>query len=53
MKAAKADPYRGYACDGDQRWTAESVRDWWRDRARVTEHDLDGDFAEYLAGELR
>ena len=38
VEAAQQDPYRGYACDGDSRWTSESVRDWWRDRARVTEY---------------
>lgn len=38
VAAAQEDPYRGYACDGDSRWTPEAVRDWWRDRGRVTEY---------------
>ncbi|MCX4547348.1 hypothetical protein OG709_29475 [Streptomyces sp. NBC_01267] len=38
VTAAQEDPYRGYACDGDSRWTPEAVRDWWRDRGRVTEY---------------
>jgi hypothetical protein len=29
------DPYGGYACDGDDRWTPLTVRDWWSDRRRV------------------
>ncbi|EDY47356.1 hypothetical protein CRV15_35535 (plasmid) [Streptomyces clavuligerus] len=36
--AAQVDPYRGYACDGDSRWTPEAVRGWWHDRGRVTGH---------------
>ncbi|MFG3039338.1 ferredoxin [Streptomyces sp. NPDC048330] len=28
---------RGYNWDGDDHWTTESVRDWWRERARVQE----------------
>ncbi|MEU2655106.1 hypothetical protein ABZ615_07255 [Streptomyces sp. NPDC007325] len=38
VTAAQEDPYRGYACDGDGRWTPGAVRDWWRDRRRVTEY---------------
>jgi hypothetical protein len=38
VEAAQADPFYGYACDGDLRWTPESVRDWWRDRAHVAEY---------------
>lgn len=34
--AAQEDPYCGYACDGDSRWTPEAVRSWWRDRGQVT-----------------
>ncbi|MFD7262544.1 ferredoxin [Streptomyces sp. NPDC059874] len=37
MGAAAQDPYVGYACDGDDHWTPELVRDWWRERARVRE----------------
>ncbi|MDD9378407.1 hypothetical protein M8Z33_17445 [Streptomyces sp. ZAF1911] len=29
--------YNGYAMDGDDHWTVEGVRDWWRDRGRVRE----------------
>ncbi|MEV7585838.1 ferredoxin [Streptomyces erythrochromogenes] len=35
VEAARIEPYSGYACDGDDHWTAGSVRDWWRDRGRV------------------
>ncbi len=42
------DPLQGWACDGNQHWTPELVRHWWRDRSRVLEwiaHDLK-DWAE-------
>ncbi|MEV6205728.1 hypothetical protein [Kitasatospora sp. NPDC051914] len=29
------EPLGGYASDGDQHWTPESVRAWWADRGRV------------------
>lgn len=32
-QAADSDPFRGYGFDGDQHWTTELVRYWWRDRA--------------------
>ncbi len=32
---AGGEPFGGYACDGDQHWTPESVRQWWADRAFV------------------
>lgn len=38
LEAADADPFDGYACDGDSRWTAEAVRAWWSGRGEVTEH---------------
>ncbi|WP_030317921.1 ferredoxin [Streptomyces flavochromogenes] len=38
LSAIEADPMDGYAWDGDQRWTPESVREWWRDRERVLEY---------------
>ncbi|MFD7934534.1 hypothetical protein ACFV4T_08355 [Streptomyces sp. NPDC059755] len=38
VTAAQEDPYRGYACDSDSRWTPEAVRHWWRDRERVIEY---------------
>ncbi|CAM5312084.1 Ferredoxin OS=Streptomyces microflavus OX=1919 GN=HUT09_31610 PE=4 SV=1 [Streptomyces microflavus] len=28
--------FSAYGCDGDDHWTPETVREWWRDRARVT-----------------
>jgi hypothetical protein len=37
-EAAWADPFGGYACDGDQHWAPETVRAWWLDRARVEKH---------------
>ena len=38
LEAAEADPFVGYACDGDDRWTPEAVRAWWRSRSLVEEH---------------
>lgn len=35
--AALNDPFGGYGWDGDQHWTPESVRSWWRDRGRLRE----------------
>ncbi|MGW0394646.1 ferredoxin [Streptomyces sp. NPDC003042] len=35
LYAAVNDPYAGYACDGDDHWTPESVRAWWADRGRL------------------
>ncbi|WP_433060997.1 hypothetical protein [Dactylosporangium sp. CS-033363] len=29
------DPWSGWACDGDEHWTPDLVRAWWRDRRRV------------------
>ncbi|MEU9163719.1 ferredoxin [Streptomyces sp. NPDC048424] len=37
MAAAWQDPMRGFQYDGDERWTPELVRDWWRERGRVRE----------------
>ncbi|MFB6695438.1 hypothetical protein ACFCX3_33470 [Streptomyces virginiae] len=34
---ASLDLYEGYHWDGDDRWTVDSVRDWWADRGRVRE----------------
>ncbi|MFF7213688.1 hypothetical protein ACFZAU_24640, partial [Streptomyces sp. NPDC008238] len=25
-------------CDGDAHWTVESVREWWRERGRITSY---------------
>ncbi|MCX5405054.1 ferredoxin [Streptomyces sp. NBC_00335] len=32
---------QGYNWDGDDHWTVEAVRDWWRDRGRVREWAVD------------
>jgi hypothetical protein len=37
LVAACSDPFGGYLADGDQHWTVETVRWWWRDRQRVIE----------------
>ncbi|MFH8726292.1 ferredoxin [Streptomyces termitum] len=45
VEAADQDPFLGYGCDGDARWTPDAVREWWRDRGRITAylaaHDWD------------
>ncbi|MEU1619655.1 ferredoxin [Streptomyces sp. NPDC005722] len=38
VEAADEDPFAGYACDGDAHWTVESVREWWRERGRITSY---------------
>lgn len=38
VDAAACEPFGGYACDGDNRWTPAMVREWWRDRGRITEY---------------
>ncbi|MFI1801455.1 ferredoxin [Streptomyces sp. NPDC020379] len=38
VEAAQQDPFSGYGCDGDDRWTPAAVREWWRDRGRVRQH---------------
>ncbi|GAA1983136.1 ferredoxin [Catenulispora subtropica] len=52
LGAAYSDPLSGYASDGDQHWTVDTVRAWWRERARVSEWivrsgDTDGTYSEY------
>jgi hypothetical protein len=37
IAAAQEDPWAGWACDGDARWTRSLVRQWWRDRQRLRE----------------
>ncbi|WP_405790330.1 ferredoxin [Streptomyces sp. NBC_00029] len=37
VHGAGLELYTAYACDGDDHWTVESVRDWWADRGRVRE----------------
>ena len=34
---AAADPFGAWAVDGDEHWTPELVRIWWRDRSRLAE----------------
>ncbi|MET8495886.1 ferredoxin [Streptomyces microflavus] len=34
--AAEAEVFSAQGCDGDDHWTPETVREWWRDRARIT-----------------
>ncbi|MFD8750363.1 ferredoxin [Kitasatospora sp. NPDC059577] len=41
VEAADNDPLLGYGCDGDSRWTPETVREWWRDRGRVLQYLTD------------
>jgi hypothetical protein len=38
IDAAEAEAFSGYGCDGDAHWTPEAVREWWRDRRRITEY---------------
>jgi hypothetical protein len=35
LAAARSDPFRAYAADGDEHWTPELVRDWWAGRSRL------------------
>jgi hypothetical protein len=35
LTAAWNDPFGGYACDGDDHWTLDLMREWWADRARL------------------
>lgn len=46
VQAAAEDPYASYACDGDTWWTPDLVREWWRERGRVTEY-LAGGMSEW------
>jgi hypothetical protein len=43
--AASIDPFTGYACDGNEHWTAALIREWWSRR-----HDLLTWIAEQLRG---
>ncbi|MFI1563202.1 ferredoxin [Streptomyces sp. NPDC020490] len=38
VAAAEDEVLSGYGCDGDAHWTPETVREWWRDRARIVEY---------------
>jgi hypothetical protein len=42
--------WAGWACDGDDHWTTELVRDWWGDRARLDEW-IDRKLTEWAASE--
>jgi hypothetical protein len=67
LDAAWSDPFRGYAGDGHDHWTADGIRAWWADRARLREwavssldtgpHHIDAgpvlnELIAYLDGEL-
>nr|WP_062338099.1 hypothetical protein [Herbidospora sakaeratensis] len=45
LDAIEEEPFGDYARDGDDRWTPESVREWWARRGQVRA------FAESLAAE--
>ncbi|MFI6101799.1 hypothetical protein ACIA8G_40145 [Lentzea sp. NPDC051213] len=38
LSAAGDDPFDGYDCDGDSRWTPDAVRAWWAERGQVEKH---------------
>lgn len=40
VSAATMELYEGYGWDGDDHWTPDTVRAWWRDRGRVREWAL-------------
>jgi hypothetical protein len=35
LDGVRQDPFAGWAYDGDDHWTVELVREWWRERGRV------------------
>jgi hypothetical protein len=37
LDGLQQDPFGGWASDGDDRWTVDLVRDWWRNRAQLTD----------------
>ena len=37
VHAASVETFWGYGCDGDDHWTPEAVRAWWRDRASIAQ----------------
>ncbi|MFD5770674.1 ferredoxin [Streptomyces sp. NPDC127049] len=41
IDAAEEEPFSSYGCDGDAHWTPAAVREWWRDRGRITEYLAD------------
>ncbi|MFJ8745823.1 ferredoxin [Embleya sp. NPDC127516] len=38
VEAAECEVFGAYGCDGDTHWTPAAVRDWWRDRGRITRY---------------
>lgn len=40
LKAAWADPLRGYGCDGDAHWSLRAIRMWWAEERRKVEVSL-------------
>lgn len=46
VEAAECDPLLGYGCDGDAHWTPDAVREWWRDRGRITRYLSEQDWNE-------
>jgi hypothetical protein len=37
LDGMRQDPWAGWARDGDSRWTADLVREWWQNRSLVRE----------------
>jgi hypothetical protein len=35
VQAAYTDPFIGYGCDGNDRWSSRDVREWWRRRTEL------------------
>jgi hypothetical protein len=35
--AMQQDPFAGWACDGDARWTSDLVGEWRRERGRLSD----------------
>ena len=50
LDGAWRDPCFGWACDGDEHWTLELVREWWRERARLEEW-IQGKIAAWVDAE--
>jgi hypothetical protein len=38
IEAATVEPFSGYACDGNDRWSVTAVREWWARREEVRRH---------------
>ncbi|WP_031518346.1 hypothetical protein [Streptomyces sp. NRRL F-5123] len=56
VDAAQDEVFGGYGCDGDSHWTPTGVREWWRERRRVSEYlaarraDWEADDAKFGQG---